>query len=349
MEGSINRGYDLDIHWNSDVFRPEDGGEEDENELFFPQEIETDVTGLRAWVDSGNRDVPDAAGFTLLKMEGRDRSFRGKEAEVKGHLVPLFAFHLAGDFRVERSIGKSADRECEEKKKVCFHCEEYNRNFDGPKRTLFLYKEKMNLCLHCRRRLLTCVCPMIAPFETVSRFVILMHPMEYKKEKVGTGRFSHLILRNSRVIVDVGFDENKEFRSLLQDENFESWVLYPGDEVLNLTAQAPGSLTPKPKQLFVIDGTWACAKKMMKLTKSLHRLPRMSFTTDRVSEFTVKHQPLEGCLSTAESLHQVLLEFNRLGIESTMGREENLMEVFRKTVAQQMELASDPSRNRYRP
>lgn len=207
----------------------------------------------------------------------------------------------------------------------------------------------MNLCLQCRRRLLTCVCSHLAPFETVSRFVILMHPMEYKKEKVGTGRFSHLILKNSRIVVDVGFDENKEFRSLLEDPDYESWVLYPGDHALNLSELSSNTFSPKPKQLFVIDGTWACAKKMMKLTSSLHHLPRMSFRPDRVSEFTVKHQPLEGCLSTSESLHQVILEFNRLGLEETRGKEENLMEVFRKTVAQQMELASDPARNRYRP
>lgn len=176
-----------------------------------------------------------------------------------------------------------------------------------------------------------------------------MHPMEYKKEKVGTGRFSHLILKNSRVLVDVNFDENPEFQAALNDPSYESYVLYPGDKVLNMSEAATGSLSTRPKQLFVIDGTWPCAKKMMKLTTSLHQVPRMSFSTDRVSEFQVKHQPLPGCLSTSESLHQVILEFNRLGLEATGGAEENLMEVFRKTVRQQMELAADPTKNRYRP
>lgn len=207
----------------------------------------------------------------------------------------------------------------------------------------------MNLCLKCRRRLLTCVCAHLSPFETRTRFVLLMHPMEYKKEKVGTGRFSHLILRNSRVLVDVSFDKNREFRELLQDESFESYVLYPGDQTLDLSVARPGSLSTKPKQLFVIDGTWACAKKMMRLTTRLHGLPRMSFHPGRTSEFSVKHQPLPGCLSTVESLHQVLLEFNRLGLEATQGKEQNLMDVFRKTVELQLELARDPARNRYRP
>ena len=209
--------------------------------------------------------------------------------------------------------------------------------------------QKMNLCLTCRRRLLTCVCQYLRPFETKSRFVILMHPMEFKKEKVGTGRFSHLILKNSEIIVDVGFDKNKRFLEVIKDENYQTMILYPGDETIDLSkAESSIKLGSKPLQFLVIDGTWPCAKKMMKLTTKLHRLPRVSFDTLRISEFQVKHQPLPGCLSTVESLHQVLLDLNKLGKEETNGLEENLMEVFRKTVQQQIELAQDPSRQGYR-
>ena len=83
---------------------------------------------------------------------------------------------------------------------------------------------KLNLCLHCRRRLLTCVCKELRPFDTNSRFIILMHPMEFKKEKVGTGRFSHLILKNSEVIVDVGFDENERLQEVLNDSEYETFI-----------------------------------------------------------------------------------------------------------------------------
>ncbi len=206
----------------------------------------------------------------------------------------------------------------------------------------------MNLCLHCRRRLATCVCSELRPFRTQTRFIILMHPMEYKKEKVGTGRFSHLILENSQIIVGIGFDSDPEYLKVLNDENYQSVVLYPGENTVNLSEASATDLPGKPLQVFVIDGTWACAKKMMKLTTSLHDLPRVSFTTDRISEFKVKHQPIAGCLSTAESLHQVLLELNRMGREATLGQEENLMDVFRKTVEQQLAAAADLERTRYR-
>ena len=208
---------------------------------------------------------------------------------------------------------------------------------------------KLNLCLHCRRRLLTCVCEYLRPFETKSRFVILMHPMEFKKEKVGTGRFSHLILKNSEIIVDVGFDENKRFNEVLNDEHYQTVILYPGDKTIDLSLpESKNVFGEKPLQFIVIDGTWPCAKKMMKLTTKLHALPRVSFNTLRISEFQVKHQPMPGCLSTVESIHQVMVDMNNLGLEKTGNAEENLMEVFRKTVQQQMELAQDLTRQGYR-
>lgn len=207
---------------------------------------------------------------------------------------------------------------------------------------------RLNLCLKCRRRLLTCLCDLMKPFDTESRFIILMHPMEFKKEKVGTGRFSHLILKNSEVLVDVGFDENARLKELLADPDFESFVLYPGFETIDLGSSALKNRLTKKAQFFVIDGTWPCAKKMMKLTTLLHYVPRVSFTSDRVSEFKVKHQPLPGCLSTVESLHQVLIDLNRMEVENTGVAHENLMDVFRHTVNQQIELAKDPERQGYR-
>jgi len=207
----------------------------------------------------------------------------------------------------------------------------------------------MNLCLNCRRRSLTCVCSLIHPFETESRFIILMHPMEYKKEKVGTGRFSHLILKNSEVLVDVSFDQNRRFLELINDPDYETYLLYPGDEVVNLSEiQTWPVSTHLKKQFIVIDGTWPCAKKMMKVTTLLHHLPRVSFSSTKQSEFKIKHQPLPGCLSTVESIHQVICELNRLGVEKTGQQEENLIKVFRHTVDQQIQLASDPDKQGYR-
>ncbi|MDF1812269.1 MAG: DTW domain-containing protein [Verrucomicrobiales bacterium] len=207
----------------------------------------------------------------------------------------------------------------------------------------------MNLCLRCRRRLATCVCDLIRPFKTKSRFVILMHPKEFKKEKVGTGRFTHLILENSEIVVGINFDEDPRFQALLGDPNYETVLLYPGPSSIDLSnSKNADRLAKKPLQFIILDGTWSCAKKMMRLTTRLHPLPRVSFETLRTSEFLVKQQPGAECLSTVESVHQVVTDLNVLGIEKTDGREENLMDVFRHTVQQQITLATDKNRQSYR-
>ena len=112
---------------------------------------------------------------------------------------------------------------------------------------------KLNLCLTCRRRLLTCVCQYLRPLETHSRFVILMHPMEFKKEKVGTGRFSNLILKNSEIIVDVCFDENRRFLQVLEDKNYQTVILYPGEQTIDLSkAESAEKLGTKPLQFLAL-------------------------------------------------------------------------------------------------
>ena len=200
----------------------------------------------------------------------------------------------------------------------------------------------MNLCLTCRRRIRTCVCDHLKPFETETRYLILMHPMEHKKEKVGTGRFTHLILKNSRIFVGINFDQDKDFQSALCDPDYETFLLYRGDDALEIENGFAERRPSRPLQIIVIDGTWPCAKKMMKLTTTLHETPRLSFTPGKTSEFKIKHQPMEGCLSTVESIYQVIRGLNAAGIEKTGAKEENLMEVFRKTVEQQIECAKEP-------
>jgi DTW domain-containing protein YfiP len=175
-----------------------------------------------------------------------------------------------------------------------------------------------------------------------------MHPMEFKKEKVGTGRFSHLILSNSEVIVDISFDNNKRLQEILKDPDYETFLLYPGHKTIDLGTDELKTKLSKRAQFLVIDGTWPCAKKMMKLSRSLHSLPRVSFHIQRISEFIVKHQPMPGCLSTVESLHQVLIDLNRMGLETTASKHDNLMDVFRHTVNQQLQLAQDQTRQGYR-
>jgi len=211
---------------------------------------------------------------------------------------------------------------------------------------------KLNLCLRCLRRIRTCLCESVKPFHTFNRFTLLIHPMEFKKERTGTGRITHMSLPNSAFIDGINFDEDSRWVKELNNPDYIPVVLYPGPEAINLSEiqtkdELPGK-GEKPLQIIAIDGTWPCAKKMMKMSKSLHDLPRVSFSTTRKSEFVIKQQPDELCLSTLESIHQVLIELKRLGVEAPETPINNLTDLFKQMVDLQLKIASDPNLQGYR-
>lgn len=210
-----------------------------------------------------------------------------------------------------------------------------------------------SFCYNCHRLQKNCLCSLIKPFDTKFRFVILMHPMEAKKEKMGTGRISLAMLKNSAMIMGVDFTEDAEVNALINDPDNYCMTMYPGEKSLNVSDH---DVTPiqnlfenkKNIIVFLIDGTWPCAKKMMRLSKNIRALPRVSFTATHTSIFEIKEQPAEYCLSTLESIHFFIQECNRRGIEHTDKAEEQMIVVFQEMIKFQMECALNPSLSSYK-
>jgi DTW domain-containing protein YfiP len=181
------------------------------------------------------------------------------------------------------------------------------------------------------------------PFDTEIQFVILIHPMEAKKEKLGTGRMTKAILKNSKLIMGIDFSENDEVNLLINNPENSCYVLYPGDNAINITTDDIAPLSNKKITIFVIDGTWPCAKKMMKLSTNLHTLPRISFTANHQSIFEIKQQPADFCLSTIESIHFLLSECERRGLLTLNNAHQNMLDVFKAMIDFQLKCASDPN------
>jgi DTW domain-containing protein YfiP len=57
----------------------------------------------------------------------------------------------------------------------------------------------------------------------------------------------------------------------------------------------------------IIDGTWAHAKRMKRLSKNLHALPSIAFTPPTPSVFRVRRQPKVECYSTLEAAHHLMV------------------------------------------
>lgn len=197
----------------------------------------------------------------------------------------------------------------------------------------------------------TCICKHVHAIKTNTRFVILMHPKEAKKEKNGTGYMTNLQLKNSEVIVGVDFTDNRRVNEILNNKENSSFLLYPGMDNFNLSTSKSKKINTflgNNPFLFILDGTWPCARKMLKLSTNLQKLKRVSFDNTIQSKFVIKQQPEPLCLSTIESVYTVLNllkkeEFEQCNIE-------RFLLPFEKMVEQQIECILDPNnKNHYRP
>ena len=204
-------------------------------------------------------------------------------------------------------------------------------------------------CYRCFWPQPLCWCASIRPMPTRTRFVLLMHPKEFKQEKAGTGRLTHLCLPESAILVGTDFDRHDEVQALLRDPANEVVLLYPGPTARNLSQGelSPAGLGGKRLVVLVLDATWACARKMLRLSPTLQALPRIMFTPSAPSRFIIKQQPQAGCLSTLEAVHETLLALEQSGLDAYPDKTQ-LLALFDRMQRHQIDCALDPNRGGYR-
>lgn len=233
-------------------------------------------------------------------------------------------------------------------------------NFSCPKPVIANYKNKKIFtlqveiknprinCYKCMRPSSTCICKHISPFQTKTRFIILMHPMEYKKEKNGTGHMTNLQLENSEIIVGVDFTNNNRVNEILTKENSCSFLLYPGKDNFNLSIRKSSEINAvmgNNPYIFLLDGTWPCARKMLKLSKNLQKLKRVSFDNKIKSKFIIKQQPESLCLSTIESVYTILNLLKEGDLEQC--ETKDFLIPFEKMIEYQLEYILNPNSKNY--
>lgn len=198
-------------------------------------------------------------------------------------------------------------------------------------------------CYTCFRPMRSCLCAHIKALPVNTKFIILMHPKEFRRQRTGTGIITSLMLKDAEYHVGIDFRNDPKIEKLMANPEYVPALLYPGEHAVNLSDisgadKLPGdtytNLAEHGKKLlvFVLDGTWWCAKKMYQANTFLHHphVMQISFTANFKSRFIIKKQPADYCLSTIESCQVVLHELCGLGIEQTDGAE--LLDVFAKLV-----------------
>ncbi|XP_067008432.1 tRNA-uridine aminocarboxypropyltransferase 2 [Anabrus simplex] len=165
------------------------------------------------------------------------------------------------------------------------------------------------ICTRCRRPCVVCWCPFLpsTPLHTLCRVVLLQHPAEERRCLRTAPMLSHS-LATDRCLIYKGkrFPQNRHdgLEEILKSPN--SVLLYPSKDAVEIQNLPLVSEIIEPYNLIIIDGTWPQAKAIYHSTTMLHHLKQVKLTSGGISEYVIRTQPTDGCLSTLETAAQAL-------------------------------------------
>jgi len=185
-------------------------------------------------------------------------------------------------------------------------------------------------CFRCFRPASVCFCKEVPILPTRTKVLILQHPRE-EFMPIGTARMASLCLPQSSLLVGTSFDRHPEVEAALSDPTRQAVLLWPGGDARDLALEPPQG----PTTLIVVDGTWALAKKLVRVNPRIASLPRYSLTPPRPSEYRIRSEPKDTCVSTIEA---VMFALGLL--EGDPERFASMMNPFREMVDAQIEHAA---------
>ena len=198
------------------------------------------------------------------------------------------------------------------------------------------------ICYKCFPPKDTCFCKYLEPFDPGVKFVFLMHPKEAKRQRTGTGRIAHAGLLDSEILVGIDFKENKRLCELLADPKYYPVLMYPGDDAWNAKKEGFKEEIGERKLLaIIIDSTWFCSKKMLKLSTNVTSLPKVSFYGNYRSIFTFKREPQPEYISTIETCYYLVKELQSTSIIDPNTNPECLMTAFKELIKLQIQKEND--------
>ena len=204
------------------------------------------------------------------------------------------------------------------------------------------------ICWDCGQKQDLCLCSHITKFNTNTHFVFLVHPKEFKKERIATGRMSHTALPNSVFLMGLNFTHDERVNRYLNDPQNRCFILWPGAHSVPVENISHDEILENKKIIiFVLDGTWAFAKKMYQLSLNLHPVDKISIEPKDMSLFIIKQQPEKLCLSTLEAIVYILRGLEQARIEEKQDWDKMYVPL-KLMVERQIQMSQDPNRKSYR-
>jgi DTW domain-containing protein YfiP len=159
------------------------------------------------------------------------------------------------------------------------------------------------------------------------QIAFLQHPEE-RRLMINTAWLAHLSLSNSKFFRGINLDLESDYSTWSQNLDPKTTaLLFPGEGAIDLNQPLP-----EIKTLLVPDGTWSKAGKVVRLTPSLQKYPKLVLPyRGTPSHYRIRKAPRPEYLSTVESVVQALRT-----MEDNPKAYQNLIELFNKMVETQL-------------
>ncbi|KAL6426072.1 hypothetical protein ACFW04_008977 [Cataglyphis niger] len=173
--------------------------------------------------------------------------------------------------------------------------------------------ETRDKCQQCKRPVQVCWCPGLPKqrLNPASRIIILQHPAEAKR-CLRTVPMLALALESGKCLIfrklfysclrgkKFPLPKHEGLPEILNDKN--TILLYPSPGAIALDTLDPVGINEQEAyNLVLLDGTWPQAKAIYHSSPALYFLRACKLIGVPTSQYVIRTQPTEGCLSTLET------------------------------------------------
>jgi len=181
-------------------------------------------------------------------------------------------------------------------------------------------KMKRENCGRCKRPTSACLCYKL-PEKPVrlqkTKLIILQHPNEIKRP-LNTVQLIQACIDNTdcQVLRGKRFSEAKypELYEVAKMDN--TFLLFPSDTAQDVAEVRKMNL--ESYNFIVLDGTWRQAVSIYKNNEVLDQVKKMIIKADVLSEYVIRTQPTDKCLSTIECVAHALHHTEANGIREIL-------------------------------